>query len=425
LTPSRLAAVGFIYACAAIAWFTLGASVVSRTGESDAQLAQEVSRLWGGPHNQIAPDAWCERPRQVAEHVQGTDEKGRPAVVEVARTVAIDRVPLPLESSHVRVDLQLDQRRKGLLWYDTYGVDFAGTYRVRNPDPRAQPLFVHFKFPSHQALYDRFVFKVNGEEAAPVSDLAKGITAQATVPPGGEAVVELTYRSRGLRDWTYSFVPSGVAQVRDFTLDVHTDFKAIDFPPGTISPGSKTEDGPGWRLGWRFASLVTGQRVGVDPPNRINPGPLTARITYFAPVSLLFFVTVMVMLGVLKERSLHPVNYAFLAAAFFAFHLLLAYLVDHLNVHLAFVLAALTSVFLVVSYLRLVGGLRFAVREAGLAQVVFLVLFSYAFFFEGYTGLTVTVGAVLTLFVLMQLTGRVDWGNVFEGAPRLRRGTSR
>ena len=44
---------------------------------------------------------------------------------------------------------------------------------------------------------------------------------------------------------------------------------------------------------------------------------------------------------------------------------------------------------------------------------MFLVLFSYAFFFEGYTGLTVTVGAVITLFVLMQLTARVDWSVVF------------
>jgi hypothetical protein len=67
----------------------------------------------------------------------------------------------------------------------------------------------------------------------------------------------------------------------------------------------------------------------------------------------------------------------------------------------------------VVSYLRLVGGMRFALLEAGLAQLVFLVLFSYAFFFQGFTGLTVTVGAVLTLFVLMQLTGRVDWSEVF------------
>jgi hypothetical protein len=46
---------------------------------------------------------------------------------------------------------------------------------------------------------------------------------------------------------------------------------------------------------------------------------------------------------------------------------------------------------------------------------VFLVLFSYAFFFEGFTGLTVTVGAIVTLFVMMQTTARVDWDRVFAG----------
>jgi len=141
--------------------------------------------------------------------------------------------------------------------------------------------------------------------------------------------------------------------------------------------------------------------------------PLAARLTAFAPVSLLFFLTVMVILGVLSGQNLHPVNYAFLSAAFFAFHLLLAYLVDHISIHAAFLIASLVSVFLVVSYLRVVTGTRFAIARAGLAQFVFLVLFSYAFFFEGYTGLTVTVGAILTLFVMMQATARVDWGAVF------------
>ena len=60
----------------------------------------------------------------------------------------------------------------------------------------------------------------------------------------------------------------------------------------------------GWRLEWRFDDLLTGRRIGMDLPERTNPGPLAARITYFAPVSLLFFVTVMVILGVLQSRSL-------------------------------------------------------------------------------------------------------------------------
>jgi hypothetical protein len=47
--------------------------------------------------------------------------------------------------------------------------------------------------------------------------------------------------------------------------------------------------------------------------------------------------------------------------------------------------------------------------------LLYLVLFSYAFFFKGLTGLAVTVGAVVTLFVLMQLTAKVNWRVVFAG----------
>ncbi len=43
-------------------------------------------------------------------------------------------------------------------------------------------------------------------------------------------------------------------------------------------------------------------------------------------------------------------------------------------------------------------------------------LFSYTFFWEGFTGLAITIGAILTLFVMMQYTGRVQWDQ-----PQLRR----
>jgi hypothetical protein len=46
----------------------------------------------------------------------------------------------------------------------------------------------------------------------------------------------VTYRSRGLGEWDYAFVPEGVAQVRDFDLVMNTDFGGFDFPAGAISP---------------------------------------------------------------------------------------------------------------------------------------------------------------------------------------------
>jgi inner membrane protein involved in colicin E2 resistance len=142
---------------------------------------------------------------------------------------------------------------------------------------------------------------------------------------------------------------------------------------------------------------------------KINPGPLASRISFFAPVSLGFFFFLTYMISMLKRIEIHPMNYFFLAAAFFAFHLLLAYLVDHIPVLSAFVICSVVSIFLVVSYMRAVVGKRFAYFETATAQLVYLVLFSYAFFFEGFTGLAVTIGSIITLFVVMQLTARINW----------------
>jgi len=172
----------------------------------------------------------------------------------------------------------------------------------------------------------------------------------------------------------------------------------------------------GAELAWSFVNLISGQSIGMEMPERLNPGPFAARVTFFAPVSLLFFLTVMVIVGATHGPSLHPMHYWFIATAFFAFHLLLAYLVDHVNVHAAFAAAATVSLTLVLSYVRVVTRAPGALATVGIAQGVFLVLFSYAFFFEGFTGLTITIGAVITLFVLMQMTAHVSWDDMFGGA---------
>jgi len=429
MSPLRLLAIVFIFCCSALAWFILGVSVQTRSGETDFKLAQEVAQLYGGTHTQVAPSGAILRPREVQENVVEKDSHGKETTRIVTRTV-YDAVAIPLQSSNVQVDLHLKQVQKGLLWYNTYTVVFSGDYRLRNPDTAARTLEVHYLFPSKEPSYDGFLFQLNGQDAPAAADAepravdsaetethtGSGSVKSLVIPGNGEVAVHIAYSSNGMGVWTYALNSNGTDPVKDFQLVMKTNFKDIMFPAGTMPapPETRVAQGNGWTLTWKFASLVTNQKIGMDTPGPVNPGPLAARISYFAPVSLLFFLTVMVILGALRGNSLHPMNYFFIAAAFFAFHLLLAYLVDHINLHAAFLTAATVSVILVASYLRLVAGLRFALLTAAPAQLIFLVFFSYAFFFEGYTGLTVTVGAVVTLFALMQLTGKVEWGKVFS-----------
>ena len=412
MTVSRLIAILAIFCCSTVAWFALGVSVVQRTGTYDHRLEQEVAMLWGGRHEQLAPQVWVAEVGEQTETVEETGPDGQPLLKRVTRSF-VKQHPLPLASSRVDVALELEHRRKGLLWYDLYAVEFSGRYRVVAPEVVGGPLRVSFRFPAADSIYDGFSFNVAGREGA-AGDLRGAVMVTVDdVEAGQEIPIEIDYRSRGLDTWTYALLEQGVGQVRDFELTLTVDSSGIDFPPGTLSPTASSDAGNGVELAWRFDNLVTGKRIGVDLPNRLNPGPLTSRVTFFAPVSLLFFMTVMLIVGIVQRRNLHPMHYFFLSAAFFSFHLLLAYLVDHISIHLAFVTSAAVSVSLVVSYLRVVGGTRFAVAQAGVAQLIYLVFFNYAFFFKGFTGLTITVGAVLTLFALMQLTAKVDWDRAF------------
>ena len=76
------------------------------------------------------------------------------------------------------------------------------------------------------------------------------------------------------------------------------------------------------------------------------------------------------------------------------------------------------TLFLTISYLRLVVGWRFAAVESGLAQLVYLILFSYALFNEGSSGLTITIGAIVTLFVVMQRPAESAGASDLPRSPR-------
>ena len=141
-------------------------------------------------------------------------------------------------------------------------------------------------------------------------------------------------------------------------------------------------------------------------PERLNPGPLVAKVTFFAPVCLLFFFVVLLAVNILVKVDIHPMHFMFTAAGFFAFNLLFAYLVDVINVHVSFLIASIVTLVLVISYQRAALGKKFPYKWVGVAQFCYLVLFSYSFFFKGLTGLTVTIGSIITLAVLMYLTRR-------------------
>jgi len=401
----KLPVIFLIYVFIVIAWFILGATILKRTHTQDYKLKGMVSQLWGTMQVQKAPSI----------HYQTTQRKQIERVisgktVKEFETYYVDHT-LPLKASEIDVSLSLKHRKKGLLWYSTYAVGFSGWYEIINDTYESRYVYFNFDFPAAGAVYDDFKLLVNDKEIEKIDISSGRVVYPIRLSPGEKETMEVSYNSQGLDQWWYDF-GQNVTQVKDFILTMNTDFDKIDFPQNSISPTEKTKKEKGWELKWQYSNLLTGVKIGMDLPRKLNPGPWVSQVTFSAPISLFLFFFLLFIFTTLRGINIHPMNYFFIGAAFFSFHLLLAYLVDHISIHAAFLISSAVSIALVVTYMRLVVSNRFAFVEIAISQFIYLVLFSYTFFFEGFTGLAITILCIVTLFVVMQFTGKVNWEEV-------------
>lgn len=389
----HLAASLAIIACTTAAWFLLGAALSHRTSQSSAIMQAEVSGVWGPELSQEHPQAWFETPNSPGGRAQVQPSK-----------------------SQVTVDLSSEPKRRGLLWHRTYEVGLNGAYTFTNPTRIPQTFYISFPLPKDTAGLHGFEFSLGETDnsAQAVPGRSGVVTRAVLLPASGSVTLHTSYRTRGTNTWRYEFPDK--RRISGFNLTMRTNFPDINFPVGTGSPSERSQDAGGFILVWDYPDVLAAPSIGMDMPKRLNAGPVASRIAFFAPVSLLFFVTIILMIGGMKGIPLHPMHVFFISAGFFAFHLLFAYLVDLMPLLPSFGISAATSVLLVCGYLKAVGG-KGLFKIALPAQTIYLVFFSASFFVDGLTGITLAVLGVVTLALLMFLTARIDWKTFFAKSP--------
>ena len=233
----QIAALVFIFVCTTVAWMILGTTIFSRTYSSNQQLEGRVASTWGVLQEQSPPSATY---KKIEVSTVTEQQAGKIST----RNDKVERYfPLQLDASKIGVKLQLDHRQKGLLWYSTYAVDFAGEYKFRNHTAEPQIVRYHLAFPAQRAVYDGLVMEVDGQKI-PITANEQGACVEAMLAPGETATLRTAYRSQGLNSWRYK-LGDGIAHVNNFVLSMTTNFKDIDFADDTLSPSEKqrTSDG--------------------------------------------------------------------------------------------------------------------------------------------------------------------------------------
>ena len=180
----RIGAVIFIFVCTSAAWLSLGGITQFRSEQQNVRLGKEVEGLWGSSHQGETPNVelrWKEReerPMTEAEKSAFTSQQYELAKTKAELLGVNGAIPEITEeqlqvvrindrrengqvvASQLKVDLQLEHRQKGLLWFPTYTVGFTGDYQVMNPEEHAADVTVRIPFPAINAVYENLTLRL-------------------------------------------------------------------------------------------------------------------------------------------------------------------------------------------------------------------------------------------------------------------------
>jgi hypothetical protein len=283
----KIIAVIFIFLATSAAWMVLGTVNQVRTNNLYSRLSEGGGQSASGEPRSGVQDLWGQPQTQSAPRISTTktvksfklDSKGKRVPTELHyKEYAVPSM------SRIRVSLDLEQRRKGLLWYSTYKVDFSGDYKFINDFADTRTFVVNIGLPASQAIYHNVDMNVNGKPVQPPADLANGMRGSVEFAPGKSALVHISYATQGLDTWKYQFSQDdSVCSVHDFEAVIKTNTREIDFPKGAISPTDKMVNGAGWTLKWISGNMIAaGSSIGIAMPQKMNPGPLASNLTISA-----------------------------------------------------------------------------------------------------------------------------------------------
>lgn len=408
-----------LFAC--VAWGTLGGITSSRQSEQSHEMYQESSALWGPAYTLQPPTlnlTWeetVETKKKVAKSDGSSEEDVTTYTQEVRHSDGT------LDSQHVSGVIHHEPRRKGLIWLPFYSIDIDSAFRLTNPTDKTVDATLSWDPDLDSRSIENLSLVINGQ-SQPIEMSHTGKMVHHTrLEPGESLECELSFETKGSADFRY-LPPSNTVQ-RDLRVDLTTDFLDIDFPTGTKSPLTKTKQGKGWTLVWEYETLMgVGDGFGMTVPVPMQIGEAVSRIAFAAPWALILFIAITLTFALMRQANFHPMHLLLIISAFFSFNLVLSYVSDWVTLPWGFLISALISVGLVISYCLPALGRDMTLKVIAPGQLIYLLGFALVSLLDGARGLGITLLGTLTLLAIMQLTKRVDWNNVFSKAPSVASG---
>lgn len=387
-----------------IAAVAIGLKIDSRHNESYSRSLESVNKIWGGYVTQEPPSLIYE--------ADGFREYENKTTGKLVTQSTIVEKGLAFEEQNLNLKLVKNIRKKGLLTFPGYNLEFEALYVFSNKNSDAEKIEFRFSLPTQAGNITNIEVEINGKPYKEDINFADGIQWRGVLAKDEFKKLKIKYKAQGTKSFYYNL---GVMQteIKKFAAKLETDYTDFKIPDNSMSVTTETSDSKKSILEWNFQNLVTGQNIAIEVEAEGNYGKIASKLFFYSPLSLFLFLVSVVLFVTVKKIKFHPMNYLFLLASFFTFYLLGSYLISYMNVFLGILISLLVSTGIIYYYGKLLK------RDEGLtgnflySAFIFQWFFSIAFFFPEHTGLLITVATIFTFIALIRFTADTDWEDKF------------
>ncbi|MCA9792028.1 MAG: hypothetical protein KC910_09550 [Candidatus Eremiobacteraeota bacterium] len=266
---------------------------------------------------------------------------------------------VPLELSDLQLDLRFVPDSVA------YQSHFRASYLFRNPLDRKARLRFNFPLPLNSGTLNDFQMAVNGERSPAIWE--------GEVEAGAQVKVDISYRNRGRRSWTYSPTQQR-ASIGHLTLKLTSDNHEIKFGRDSLFP----TDGNAGDWQWKLSDVITSQDISLYFPTTSKRERM-ARALEFGPLGMLLMLGLTAMAGGRDPRQL-----ALLALTFGGSLVLASYLWTYLGFASAVIIGALVG-----------AGISLACGQPRLVVAAFVLWLCFCW--SGQTGVLLTMAGLAIL----------------------------
>lgn len=376
----------FIFLPLLVGWMLLAERLEMRTYKAIGSQLESVKQIWGSNLAQPMPSVRYKR--------FGSD-------VSTLNRGEID-------TSDIQLNLKVDYRKKGLVYYTGYQATFIGKYTLLNPETEKIYLSFIFPYPTQQGegVLQNVKLLVQGQEDHDDTEYQPDLALWTGVLNPKESLdITVHYHGRGLNQFEYGFEPD--RQINNLTMKVDVQgAKELDYAESTMPPTEPVEETfEGKTLTWKLDRALSQFNISVILPDKLNIEKQLFIMTYRAPVFFFFFLVSLGIILRLSQKNTHFTHIAVFSMAYFLFYPFFAYLATYMELMTSFGVAFGSLGILIFNYARALYGFKVALAIF-MAYLFYLGITSVAALLPTYTGLILTIEGVFLMGIIMQVLSK-------------------